>query len=616
MAVLLVGLGILISAVQWVPSKELLDRSPRASGLTWEDLTYGSWHPELLPTLVVREAYGTRARDTDWMDGFYPYHEMNAYVGLIAIVLAWLGAGGSLFRDRWANFWVILVGIGGLLMLGKFTCLFDFANRLPILGSSREPVRFHLWVALATAALAALGVERLARPGAVPLRGGLILAGVLIVLSVPILDYVYAPVWSQSQRWTKPEHILRFRWLGHELLAATVRTGALAASAWWIAWRGVRSSDPSRRAALAALLPLLVMIDLFGAHIADVPTVDPSYWTKPPESARRVKADPDLIRVFGRADKSAGEPGYSSEPVDFMAVRDTLDWSLPLAWDVPSARGETPMLARRFLDYTDHAAVGRGRFDIEGVTHVVTGRRSKGKILNVPSEPAGAAFIHRNKGALPRARLAGRPVYAGNRLGAIAALDRLTLQNQLRDHLVVEDPTRPLPADATCRGTARIVEDLPERVVVEADAETAAYLVLADTFDPGWSATVDGRPAPIWPAYVAFRAVYLPPGKHTVLFTYRPAGFELGLALSGCGILLAIVCWFWPVRGAELAPDHAVLSWPPRWRRWWFIALGAIVLVSAVDISPRGIPTLHSRWKGSFHRFTWGSGIEAMKPKR
>ncbi len=80
--------------------------------------------------------------------------------------------------------------------------------------------------------------------------------------------------------------------------------------------------------------------------------------------------------------------------------------------------------------------------------------------------------------------------------------------------------------DATVSGTARIVEDLPERVVVETDAATPAYLVLSDTFDPGWSATVDGQPAPIRPAYVAFRAVYLPQGKHTVVFTYRPAGFD------------------------------------------------------------------------------------------
>ena len=165
MAAGLIGLGVVLSAVQWIPSKELLDRSPRAGGLTYEELTYASWSPELLPTLVVHEAYGTRARDTDWMDGFYPYHEMDAYLGLVGLSLAALGAGGPGRRDRWTRFWVLLAGVGGVLMLGKFTFLFDLAHKIPVLGSSREPVRFHLWVSLAVAALAAVGVERLARPG-------------------------------------------------------------------------------------------------------------------------------------------------------------------------------------------------------------------------------------------------------------------------------------------------------------------------------------------------------------------------------------------------------------------------------------------------------------------
>ena len=142
MALLLVGVGVLISAVQWVPSKELLDRSPRAGGLPWRELVYASWHPELIPTLVVREAYGTRARDTDWMHGFYPYHEMNTYLGLIAMALAVVGAGGASRRDRWTSFWVVLIGLGAILMLGRFTFLFDQANQIPVLGSSREPVRF------------------------------------------------------------------------------------------------------------------------------------------------------------------------------------------------------------------------------------------------------------------------------------------------------------------------------------------------------------------------------------------------------------------------------------------------------------------------------------------
>ncbi len=290
--IVLVGLGVLISAVQWVPSKELLDRSPRAGGLSWRDLTYGSWSPELLPTLVVREAYGTRARDTDWMDGFYPYHEMNCYVGLIAIVLAVVGGGGPAARDRWCQFWVLLVGLGSVLALGKFTLLFDYAPSIPVLGSSREPVRFHLWVSLGIAALASVGVERLARGRDVSLRGGLLVAGAVVLLSIPIVAWAYLPVWLQPRRWSLSYHLLRYQWLGKELALAAARTAILAGAAWWTARTMARAKTESLRKRLAALLPLFVIIDLLAAHWVDVPTLDPRYWTEPPETVEWLRTIP------------------------------------------------------------------------------------------------------------------------------------------------------------------------------------------------------------------------------------------------------------------------------------------------------------------------------------
>ena len=88
--------------MQWVPSKELLDRSPRAGGLSYDDQTYGSWHPELLPALVGPRGVRDPSRNTDWMDGYYPYHEMNAYLGVVGLGLAAVGAAA--YRDRWAGF--------------------------------------------------------------------------------------------------------------------------------------------------------------------------------------------------------------------------------------------------------------------------------------------------------------------------------------------------------------------------------------------------------------------------------------------------------------------------------------------------------------------------------
>src|SRR5262249_15602715 len=160
-----------------------------------------------------------------------------------------------------------------------------------------------------------------------------------------------------------------------ELALATNRTALLALLGWWIARSASRSVSPARRAGWAGLLPLLVIVDLLGAHWVDVPTVDPRYWTESPESVRHVKADPSVIRVFGLADKSAGERGYASERVNFLEARDPLDWSLSLAWDLASSNGNTPMRSRRVVDYTDHTRPGRGRFDLESVTHIVTGRK-------------------------------------------------------------------------------------------------------------------------------------------------------------------------------------------------------------------------------------------------
>ena len=132
----------------------------------------------------------------------------------------------------------------------------------------------------------------------------------------------------------------------------------------------------------AAILPLLVVADLLSAHWVDVPTVDPRYWTAPPASAVRLKAAPDFVRVFGIGDKASGEPGYASEPVDFRAVRDPLDWSLPLVWHLNAAKGNTPMISRRVADFTNEKLgkkLGMTRFDLEGDTHIVTGRRRRGR---------------------------------------------------------------------------------------------------------------------------------------------------------------------------------------------------------------------------------------------
>jgi hypothetical protein len=380
--------------------------------------------------------------------------------------------------------------------------------------------------------------------------------------------------------------------------------------AWVVVTLAARTSNLRLRSRLAALLPLLIMADLLGAHADDVPTITPEYWTVPPETARILKADPSCIRVFGIAERASGEPGYASEPVDFLAYRDPLGWSLPPVWGLASSGGETPIIPRRMLEYTDHARPGRGRYDIEGVSHLLTGRGLAAAMG--PSQHVGTAYIHRNPGALPRVRLMGRPYYVVDEKAAIAALD--ALGGEIRHRLVVEDPDLPLPEHAEAAGQATIVREVPERIEIRTDSPDNAYLVLADTFDPGWSAAVDGRPVPIRPAWVAFRAVFVPRGTHTLVFRYRPAGFDRGLAVTAIGLVLAIFCLVWPRRLPRLGPEHEPLPWPRSWPLWELAAIVLIVLASIATVTRSGL-AVQNRWSQSFHRFTWGAGIEAMRIK-
>lgn len=604
-----IGLGAAIASVQWIPSKELLDRSPRAGGLTWNELTYGSWSPELLPTLIFREAYGTRARDTDWMDGYYPYHEMNAYLGLSALVLATIGA--TAYRDRWVAFWVVLAVVGSLLMLGRFTSIFDYANRIPVIGSSRIPVRFHFWVSLAAAALAGVGVDRLDRGFQVKLRLPLAAAFLLVFASIIILLCVYSPLFTGAGRVTNAYHEVRGRWLGKEFTTGAIRTLVVGIAGILSLVIASRTSSTRMRGFACSALPLIVMADLLSAHWRDIPLIEPAYWTDPPLSARILKSDPSLIRLYGESMHESGEPGYASEPIDFMAIRDPLDWSLPPVWGLASSSGETPIFPKRMHEYREHTRIGKGRFDVEGVSHVLTNRRAN--VFSTPSEAAGSAFISRNPNALPRARLMGRPVYADDEAGAVAAIEKLG--EGIRGRVVVEDPGRPLPVDSSVSGTATITLDEPEQVVVETSSGQAAYLVLADSYDPGWRATVDGESASIRPAWLAFRAVYLAAGRHKVIFRYRPAGFMTGLAISLGSLVLALAIILIPAGLAATRPAHDSLDWPRRWPVYALATAVLIILGSTIKIDANGEIKISSRWQGSFHTQTWGTHREMLRAR-
>jgi len=160
------------------------------------------------------------------------------------------------------------------------------------------------------------------------------------------------------------------------------------------------------------------------------------------------------------------------------------------------------------------------------------------------------ALIFENRAARPRAYLAASALPVAPDDWAITRLTDRPLD--LASTVLVE---RPADAGATIvdRATveplaahegAEIIRAHPDEVVVRVRADAPRYLVLADSYSPGWHATVDGAPVTIERANYLFRAVAVPAGDHTVVWQYRPTSLLVGGAVSvGAVLVMGMLIW-------------------------------------------------------------------------
>ncbi len=72
-------------------------------------------------------------------------------------------------------------------------------------------------------------------------------------------------------------------------------------------------------------------------------------------------------------------------------------------------------------------------------------------------------------------------------------------------------------------------EVTPEDVRIEVDAGDPSIVLVRTAYDPGWSATVDGRPARLLPADGLLMGIPVRPGTHRIRLTYRDDDVTRGL---------------------------------------------------------------------------------------
>jgi hypothetical protein len=147
---------------------------------------------------------------------------------------------------------------------------------------------------------------------------------------------------------------------------------------------------------------------------------------------------------------------------------------------------------------------------------------------------SGNLKIYQNLDWRPRAIIMHRALWAEGDRQALALM-----RQREKGELVISGPppaglsvgTAPTPSGAGM-GEAHILEYRPEHILIQAETDKPGYLLLTDSYYPGWRAWLDGRETPLLRADYLFRAVYLPSGSHQVEFRYQPDSFKVGLWIS------------------------------------------------------------------------------------
>lgn len=581
-----VATGTLLAAVQLVPLYEVASvnfRQDPAYAATYEQVIGWAYPAKQLLTFVLPDFYGNPAHHRvldlfqrrwvptadestfwGWAVGTKNYVEAGSYAGILPLFLAALAVWRR--RDGYAVFFAALAALALALSFGLPIYRLPYVL-LPGYEQLHTPFRWVFPYTLAVAVLAGMGAqELLLRP---PARGWtlLTLGGALVVL-------LLSPVAATTVAGRLPQMVVT---LGSASAAASYQMRNLSLLAlnltgaglvFWLARR--------RRHWVGPLATAVVALDLLVAGWGFNPTSRPELAGFEPPSMRFLREQPGPFRITTYAPDG----------------RKVLNANAGMYFGLQDVRGYDSIIPRAYANFMDLLEPTQGSLlynRIEGVSSLERLRSPLLDLLNVgyvvASAPIplpefelvyqGEVLIYRNTEALPRTWMAPRAE-------GVAGLEQFADELEgadLRQTVFIEGEAPPLAGGGGRAGIARYT---PNEVEVSTSGG-GGWLVLADAYFPGWQVQVDGQPERLYKANGNFRAAWVPPGEHRVVFRYSPMSFKVGLLASFVGamaLLLALAAWLWRQLYVEEAGQTA-----KRLAKNSFVPLGTNLLNRGMDFA-------------------------------
>lgn len=524
-AAAVIAVASLIGAIQIIPALDLQRDSGRAHAIDYSTVMRWPTPPARLLETVWPTLFGSFTAEAPFAWGYARIFDteglpwlLHIYPGILVTLLV---AAGLLGRVRGWMFAASVAAISVLFALGRKGLIFP-ALYAAGLRSIRYPEKFLLTAIFVLTAFAAVAADAALREPKVR-RIAATFGAILTTVTLVAVGITFLPNFAEIFRgfWgvdADAANDLSRRFRDGMLISL----GTLVVATLLL---GVERLSPRLR---VGLLAVLAVVDLGARQQGWMMRTTADFYT-PPAAARELAAVEPPVRIYSHAEWQRLYEPQPPTPFGLRAwtIRNGLLPYTHMTWGLAGVleRDITTTQLLPTIDFSKLVETARTqkRYDrmpllmqMGGVSHVGVLQPVAPEVLSDPRRfdyVAPAAFVPTNN--------AGR-FYFAEAVTTGESVD-LVAPRLFSSTLPLPEKTAfaALPSFPPASGRVVSAEQTPNAIRLDVVADGRALLVLSVTRHKYWQATIDGSPATLVPANVAFQSLVIERGAHRVELRYR-----------------------------------------------------------------------------------------------